>query len=175
MLLNKTKKANVTFLSTRAGICQRRMEGSSRTLGRRSGGRKGDIVPMSEKPHVLLIATDHWPGSLLGVAGHRAIQTPTLDQLAYNGARFTRAYSESPVCVPARRTLMTGTNATHTRLLCQSGETNAPGSDPRPNVPRRWLPGLCRWEIARPSAVRPDWIRRCHLRRRGTSTIWGCR
>jgi arylsulfatase A-like enzyme len=64
---------------------------------------------MSEKPHVLLIATDHWPGSLLGVAGHRAIQTPTLDQLAYNGARFTRAYSESPVCVPARRTLMTGT------------------------------------------------------------------
>lgn len=64
---------------------------------------------MPEKPHVLLIATDHWPGSLLGASGHPAIRTPTLDQLAGSGVRFTRAYSECPVCVPARRTLMTGT------------------------------------------------------------------
>ena len=61
------------------------------------------------KPHVLLISTDHWPASLLGVAGHPAVQTPTLDQLARNGVRYTNAYSECPVCIPARRTLMTGT------------------------------------------------------------------
>ncbi|MEZ4832956.1 MAG: sulfatase-like hydrolase/transferase [Caldilineaceae bacterium] len=61
------------------------------------------------KPHVLLISTDHWSASLLGVAGHSAIQTPTLDQLARNGVRYTNAYSECPVCIPARRTLMTGT------------------------------------------------------------------
>ena len=59
--------------------------------------------------NVLLITTDHWPASLLGVAGHPAIQTPTLDQLARNGTRYTNAYSECPVCIPARRTLMTGT------------------------------------------------------------------
>lgn len=58
--------------------------------------------------------TDHWPGSLLGSAGHQAVQTPTLDQLALTGTRFARAYSECPVCVPARRTLMTGvTPRTH--------------------------------------------------------------
>ncbi len=62
-------------------------------------------------PNVLLITTDHWPGALLGVAGHPAIQTPTLDQLASSGTRFSRAYSECPVCIPARRTLMTGTSA----------------------------------------------------------------
>lgn len=61
------------------------------------------------RPNVLLITTDHWPASLLGVAGHPAIQTPTLDQLARNGTRYTNAYSECPVCIPARRTLMTGT------------------------------------------------------------------
>jgi arylsulfatase A-like enzyme len=33
---------------------------------------------MSTKPNVLLISTDHWPASLLGVAGHPAVQTPTL-------------------------------------------------------------------------------------------------
>ena len=64
---------------------------------------------MPEKPNVLLISTDHWPASLLGCAGHPAIQTPTLDQLAANGTRFTNTYAECPVCIPARRTLMTGT------------------------------------------------------------------
>jgi len=61
------------------------------------------------RPNVLLITTDHWPASLLGGAGHPLIQSPTLDQLARNGVRFTNAYSECPVCIPARRTLMTGT------------------------------------------------------------------
>lgn len=64
---------------------------------------------MPRRPHVLLITTDHWPASLLGIAGHPAVQTPTLDQFARNGVRYTNAYSECPVCIPARRTLMTGT------------------------------------------------------------------
>jgi arylsulfatase len=64
---------------------------------------------MPKRPHVLLITADHWPGSLLGISGHPTILTPTLDQLARNGIRFTQAYSECPVCIPARRTLMTGT------------------------------------------------------------------
>ena len=64
----------------------------------------------TSQPNVLLITTDHWPASLLGAAGHPAIQTPTLDQLARNGRRFTNAYSECPVCIPARRSLLTGTS-----------------------------------------------------------------
>ena len=64
---------------------------------------------MADRPNVLLITTDHWFGQLFGCAGHPCIQTPTLDQLARNGTRFRRAYSECPICIPARRTLMTGT------------------------------------------------------------------
>ncbi|MGW0938473.1 sulfatase-like hydrolase/transferase [Streptomyces sp. NPDC002666] len=63
---------------------------------------------MSTRPNVLLITVDHWFGRLLGCAGHPVIQTPTLDSLAAAGTRYTRAYSESPVCVPARRSIMTG-------------------------------------------------------------------
>jgi len=44
----------------------------------------------------------------MGAAGHPVIETPTLDALARSGTRFSRAYSECPVCVPARRSLMTG-------------------------------------------------------------------
>ncbi len=61
------------------------------------------------RPNILLISTDHWPASLLGAAGHPCIQTPTLDELARSGVRFSNAYAECPVCIPARRTLMTGT------------------------------------------------------------------
>jgi arylsulfatase A-like enzyme len=61
-------------------------------------------------PNVLLVIVDQWAGALLGCAGHPTIQTPTLDQLARNGVRFTRAYSESPICIPARRSLYTGTS-----------------------------------------------------------------
>jgi arylsulfatase A-like enzyme len=72
------------------------------------------------KPNVLLICVDHWPGRLLGCAGHPAISTPTLDQLARNGVRFSNAYSSTPVCIPARRALLTGTTArTHSDRVFQ--------------------------------------------------------
>ncbi len=60
-----------------------------------------------DRPHVLLINTDHWSGRLLGCAGHPVIRTPTLDALARDGIRFSSCYSTCPVCIPARRSLMT--------------------------------------------------------------------
>ncbi len=64
--------------------------------------------------NVLMICTDHWSAQLMGAAGHSTIMTPTLDTLANNGLRFTNMYSECPVCIPARRSLMTGlTPRTH--------------------------------------------------------------
>ncbi len=64
--------------------------------------------PPCSQPHVLFISVDQWPGHLLGCAGHPVIQTPTLDHLARLGTRFTRAYAESPICIPSRRSMMTG-------------------------------------------------------------------
>lgn len=63
------------------------------------------------KPNILLVVTDHWSARLLGATGHPAIHTPVLNQLCKNGTRFTNCYSEHPVCIPARRTLMTGSSA----------------------------------------------------------------
>lgn len=64
----------------------------------------------ASKPNVLLIMVDQWPGNLLGVAGHPVIDTPTIDNLASIGVRYTNAYSECPICIPARRSVMTGTS-----------------------------------------------------------------
>lgn len=60
------------------------------------------------KPNFLLITVDQWPGDLLGLAGASDIDTPTLDQLAANGVYYPNAHSECPICIPARRSLMTG-------------------------------------------------------------------
>ncbi len=69
---------------------------------------------MEKRKNVLLINTDQWPRYLMGCAGHKNIMTPTLDQMARQGILFTDMYSTCPVCIPARRSLMTGTfPATH--------------------------------------------------------------
>ncbi len=62
------------------------------------------------KPNVLLICTDHWSGKMLGCNEHQHILTPTLNQLAANGTLFNQAYSTCPTCIPARRSIMTGTS-----------------------------------------------------------------
>lgn len=63
-----------------------------------------------DHPNVLLITADQWPGALLEFAGREDIETPTLNQIAKNGVWFPNAHSECPICIPARRTLMTGTS-----------------------------------------------------------------
>lgn len=65
----------------------------------------------AQPPNLLLVTVDQWPATLTGYEGHPTILTPTLDQLARNGVRYTRTYSECPICIPARRSLMTGTTA----------------------------------------------------------------
>lgn len=65
-------------------------------------------------PNVLLITADHWGASFLRSAGHPVVMTPTIDQLSRAGVRFANCYSATPVCIPARRALMTGlTSQTH--------------------------------------------------------------
>src|SRR5262249_28583257 len=67
--------------------------------------RQGDPVP---GPNVVLIVADQWRGDCLSAAGHPVVRTPYLDALAARGARFERAYSAVPSCIPARAALHTG-------------------------------------------------------------------
>ncbi len=59
-------------------------------------------------PNIILIATDQHRSDCLGLAGHPVLQTPNLDFLGASGTFFRSAYAESPSCIPARRTLISG-------------------------------------------------------------------
>jgi len=58
--------------------------------------------------NVLFLLSDEHARSALGTYGHRIVQTPTLDRLASSGMIFDRAYTPSPICIPARASLATG-------------------------------------------------------------------
>ncbi|GAA2170337.1 arylsulfatase [Agrococcus versicolor] len=62
------------------------------------------------RPNILLITADEWPGRIAPGDERNAARIPTLDYLARLGTTYTRAYSECPVCIPARRSLLTGTS-----------------------------------------------------------------
>lgn len=60
------------------------------------------------KPNIVLIIADQHRGDALGVAGHDVLLTPNMNSLARMGIRYTNAYTECPVCIPARHTMLTG-------------------------------------------------------------------
>lgn len=71
----------------------------------------------SRKPNILFLMTDQQRGDCLGAEGHPAVQTPNLDWLAGDGARFRHAYSSTPSCTPARAGILTGQSPWHHGML----------------------------------------------------------
>ena len=56
---------------------------------------------------VIILSDQHNP-RLMGCAGHPLVRTPNMDRLAARGTRFSAAYTNCPICVPARASLATG-------------------------------------------------------------------
>lgn len=66
------------------------------------------------KPNLLFLMPDQLRPDFLSCYGADFIQTPHIDRIAREGMRYNRAYSVSPICVPARASLLTGLNAIRT-------------------------------------------------------------
>lgn len=66
-------------------------------------------VPLiaADRPNVLWITSED-NGPHLGCYGDAYAVTPNLDSLAARGMRYTRAWSNAPVCAPARTTVISG-------------------------------------------------------------------
>jgi choline-sulfatase len=60
------------------------------------------------RPNVIVMLTDDQGPWAMGCAGNPEIVTPNLDRLAATGVRFSNYFCTSPVCSPARASLLTG-------------------------------------------------------------------
>jgi arylsulfatase A-like enzyme len=87
------------------------------------------------KPNFLLITTDQQRWDTIHAAGNDHIFTPNLDWICDQGTRFTRAYSDCPICMPARATILTGNHG-----FTQGVVENV--HEPDPIDPATSLPGL---------------------------------
>ena len=72
---------------------------------------------MSARPNIVFILPDQLRHDFLSCYGADFITTPNIDRIAAEGTRYDKAYSQHPVCVPARVSLLTGLNALRTGVL----------------------------------------------------------
>ncbi|MCF8380368.1 MAG: sulfatase-like hydrolase/transferase [Bacteroidales bacterium] len=62
----------------------------------------------SKKPNIILILTDQQTINAMGAYGNPYVKTPNMNALAKHGVRFTKSYSTSSICGPARSSILTG-------------------------------------------------------------------
>ncbi len=60
------------------------------------------------RPNIIFFLADDYGQRDVGAYGSTFYETPNLDRLAREGARFTDAYAACPVCSPTRASILTG-------------------------------------------------------------------
>jgi arylsulfatase A len=66
--------------------------------------------------NVIFILADDQGWNQVGYHGSTYYETPNIDRIAAEGVHFTDAYSASPVCSPARASILTGVNPARLHL-----------------------------------------------------------
>jgi choline-sulfatase len=75
---------------------------------------------MAQHPDILLFFSDQHHARFGGFAGSPDIRTPNLDRIASRGVTCTAAYTNCPLCVPARSALLTGQLPSQTHIYSNS-------------------------------------------------------
>ena len=74
------------------------------------------------KPNILFVMADQLAASALPFHGHKLVKTPNLSRLAAEGVVFENCYSTSPLCAPARASVMNGLLPSRTGVYDNAAE-----------------------------------------------------
>jgi len=85
---------------------------------------------IDEPPNVIIIFADDLGYADLSIYGSTDYQTPNLDRLAQEGARFTDFYVSQPICSASRASLLTGAYANRIGLNGALGPRSTIGIHP---------------------------------------------
>ncbi len=81
----------------------------------------------TRRPNVVILLPDQLRWAELGCYGHPVVKTPNIDRLASQGVRLTNAFSNDPICSPARSILLSGRYARSTGVLGNQDNEASPG------------------------------------------------
>lgn len=74
-----------------------------------SGNASASQATAPQRPNIVLIISDQFRWDCIGAAGLNPMNlTPNIDAMARRGTLFQNAFSNQPVCAPARATMFTG-------------------------------------------------------------------
>ncbi|MGB2234217.1 MAG: sulfatase-like hydrolase/transferase, partial [Candidatus Puniceispirillum sp.] len=76
----------------------------------------------ADKPNILIVMADQLAAQALSIYGHKICKTPHLNRLAAQGVTFTNNYSNNPLCVPSRASMLTGKYSPEIRVYDNANE-----------------------------------------------------
>jgi N-acetylglucosamine-6-sulfatase len=62
----------------------------------------------ARRPNIVMVLVDDMRWDDMRAAGHPFLETPHMDRLAREGARFVNAFATTPLCSPSRASFLTG-------------------------------------------------------------------
>ena len=112
-------------------------------------------------PNIVFVLVDDMRWDEIRAAGHPFIETPNMDRLAREGARFLNAFATTPLCSPSRASFLTGQYA-HTHGIV---DNTARSSHRLPVFPRELQQAGYRtgffgkWHMGNDDSPRPGFTR----------------
>lgn len=95
------------------------------------------LLIADDRPNIIFFFADDQRHDTLGCAGHPILETPTIDKLAEEGARFTNMFVTRSTCWASRTTILTG--------LTSRSSVKGDGSDQiKPEALTELFPNLLR-------------------------------
>ncbi len=65
-------------------------------------------TPIKSSPNIIFIMSDDHAEKAISTYGHSLLQTPNIDRIAQDGARFENSFVTNSICAPSRAVLLTG-------------------------------------------------------------------
>ena len=77
---------------------------------------------MIHQPNILMIMADQLAAQALSLYGNKVCKTPNLERLASEGVTFCNHYSNNPLCVPSRASMLTGKHSPEIQVYDNANE-----------------------------------------------------
>jgi len=117
----------------------------------------------ARQPNIVVVLVDDLRWDDIAAAGHPFVETPNIDKLASQGARFLNAFATTPLCSPSRAAILTGTYVHTNGILDNTARDSASYLLSTFAIPLKaagYQTGFFgKWHMGNDDGQRPGWTR----------------